>query len=242
VRFTSKEVAASGAAPAFNRDGATTYPAGRTTSSASAFHRGISADWPFLVKGPAAICEPTTAQSIGELLKPHRTMRQLEGEEGTEWPMSADAPVGPAILVNQVGKGTVLTFACSPDYATASEHHIVEARKLLRNAVRLLNPHPRIEITAPANVEAVVTDDPATRTLRMHLLGYNSPPQTVPAKDRPFVLPTPIEDAPMYRAQLDLATPPKRASTWNKSTEIKRRGSRVEATVNDVHEVIELRY
>ena len=37
-----------------------------------------------------------------------------------EWPLGATAPVGPAILVNQVGKGTVLTFACSPDFATAT--------------------------------------------------------------------------------------------------------------------------
>jgi hypothetical protein len=75
----------------------------------------------------------------------------------------------------------VLTFAGSPDFATASEHHIVEARKLLRHAVRFLNPQPRVEITAPANVEAVVTDGPANRLLRVHLLGYNSPPQTTPA-------------------------------------------------------------
>ena len=50
---------------------------------------------------------------------------------GTEWPMSADKPVGPAVLINQVGNGTVLTLAASPDFATASEHPIVEARKLL---------------------------------------------------------------------------------------------------------------
>jgi hypothetical protein len=53
------------------------------------------ADWPFLVKGPAGVFAPTRAQPFGELLKPHRTTRQLEGREGAGWPMSADAPVGP---------------------------------------------------------------------------------------------------------------------------------------------------
>jgi len=197
---------------------------------------------PFLVEGPAAVFEPTTAQPVGELLKPHRTTRQREGREGTEWPMSADAPVGPAILVNSVGRGTVLTFACSPDFATASEHHLVEARRLIRNAVRFLNPKPLLTITAPANVEAVVTDDPATRTLRVHLLGYNSPPQTTPAKDRPFVLPMPIEEATLYRVVVESSRPLKRTAAGNQSTVLKRWGSHVEATVSDIHDVLRLNY
>jgi hypothetical protein len=212
---------------------------GPTLSGSSA---GIRTNWPFLVKGPAVVYEPTTATSLGKLLKPHRTTRQREGKEGTDWPMSADVPVGPAMLLHAVGRGTVLTFAASPDFATASEHHIVEARRLIRNAVRLLNPTPRVKITAPAHVETVVTDDAANRTLRIHLLGYNSPPQTTPPKDRPFVLPMPIEDAPMFHVVIESNNPLKRAEAGNESTLLKRRGQRVEATVNDVHEVVVLRY
>jgi hypothetical protein len=199
-------------------------------------------EWPFLVMGPATIYESITATPIAELLKPHRTTRQLEGKESTEWPMSADAPVGPAILVNHFGKGTVLTFACSPDVATVSDHHIVEARKLLANAVRFLHPAPRIRISTPTTVEAVVTDDPATRTLRVHLLGYNSPPQTTPAKDRPHVLPGLIEDAPRYKATLELGHGLKRAKAFSKSTKVRRRGRLVDVEVDDVHEVVILNY
>jgi len=199
-------------------------------------------DWPFLVKGPAGVFEPTTAKPVGELLKPYRTTRQTEGREGTTWPMSADTPVGPAILLNTIGKGRVLTFTCSPDYATASEHHIVEDRKLLANAVRLLHPSPRIEIVAPVNVEAVVTDDPATRTLRVHLVAYNSPPQTTPAERRPYVLPALLEDTPMYRATIKTAEPIKRATAFNPSTRIAREKRRVQITVEDIHEVISLHY
>ena len=121
--------------------------------------------------------------------------------------MSADAPVGPAMLFNRLGRGRVLTPACSPDYATASEHHVVEARKLLLNAVRFLHPQPLVEITARASVEAVVSDDPAARTLRVHLLAYQSPAQTMPAQNRPYVLPALIEDAPLYRATIRLRRP-----------------------------------
>ena len=202
----------------------------------------IRTNWPFLVKGPAVVYEPTTATPLGQLLTPHRTTRQREGKEGTDWPMSADASVGPAMLLHTVGRGTVLTFAASPDFATASEHHIVEARRLLRNAVRLLNPTPRVRITAPAYVETVVTDDAASRTLRVHLLGYSSPPQTTPPKDRPFVLPMPIEDAPMYRVVIETSASIKQAAAWNKTTKLTQASHRVEAVVNDIHDTLVLRY
>ena len=139
--------------------------AGVATIEPQMLAEDIPTNWSFLVKGPATIYQPTTAQPFGELLKPFRTTRQSQGKEGTSCADERPPPVGPAILVNHVGQGIVLTLAGSPDFATASEHHIVEARRLLRNAVRFLDPTPRLKVTAPANVESVVTDDPATRTL-----------------------------------------------------------------------------
>lgn len=205
-------------------------------------HHGIPAKWPFLVKGLAGVFQPGSAKPVGELLQPYRTTRQLQGKEGTDWPMSADSPVGPAILVNRLGKGTVLTFACSPDCATASEHHITEARRLLVNAIRLLNPKPRVRIAAPVNVETVVTDEPSARVLRIHLLGYNSSPQTTPAKSRPYILPGLIEDAPTYRVSLEFAEAIKNASAYSKSTNLQKSAQCVLATVNDIHEVISIQY
>jgi len=203
---------------------------------------GIAANWPLLVKGPGAIFRPEGATAMGELLRPYRTTRQLQGKEGAEWPMSADSVVGPAMLVNRVGEGKVLTFACSPGYATASEHHIVEARRLLVNAIRLLCPKPRVRITAPTTVQAVVSDEPSSRTLRVHLLGYNAPPQTTPAKNRPYILPGLIEDAPMYRVVLEFADEIERASAFSDSTELRHTDHRISATISDVHEVIVVNY
>ncbi len=217
-------------------------PARSVLQENAALEEGIRPDWHFLVKGYAGIFAPTTALPVGELLKPHRTVRQLQGKEGTDWPQSADSPVGAAILLNTVGKGRVLAFTGSPDYATGSEHAISEARYLLRNAIRLLNPKPRVRITAPATVESVITDDPATRTLRIHVLGYNSPPQTIPAHDRPFVLPALMEEAPLFRVQVEVSQPFKSAVALNKKTRLTRRGSRIEALVEEVHEVLILKY
>ena len=203
---------------------------------------GLRPDWPFLVRGPATVYEPTTAQPAGDLLDSHRASLVKPENYNADWPLSARQVVGPAVLFNSVGKGTVVTFAGSPDAATASEHHIVEARRLFANAVRFLDPAPRIRITAPANVEAVVTDDPANRTLRVHLIAYNSTPQTTPVKERPYVLPGLIEDAPMFRASIEFRGGLKSAKALNRSTQLKKRAKRVEVVVEGIHEIIQCRY
>jgi len=78
--------------------------------------------------------------------------------------------------------------------------------------------------------------------LRVHLIGYHTPPQTMPLKNRPYVLPALIEEAPMYRAKIEVDRSINHADAWNRTTALKRRGQAVEITVQDVHEVIALRY
>jgi hypothetical protein len=106
----------------------------------------------------------------------------------------------------------------------------------------MLNPRPRVRVEAPANVEAVVTDDPATRTLRIHLIAYNATPQTTPVKERPYIMPGLIEDAPIFRASFEVRDGLKSAKAFNRSTQLKKRGKRVEVTVADIHDVIVCRY
>jgi hypothetical protein len=213
-----------------------------STTSYSALHAAIPADWLFLVQGPATVYESVTAKPVGELWKPYRTTRQKEGKETADWPMSAEVAVGPAMLIHLLGKGTVLTLACSPDFATASDHHIVEARRLFANAIRWLRPAPRLDITAPANVETLVTDDPATRTLRVHLLAYTALPQPTPATGRPYVLPGLMEDAPLFRATVHAHFPLKGVRAFNHSTQVTHTGDTITATINDVHDVLLLHY
>lgn len=225
-----------------SQDNWVAFPAG-ADAALNALVGDTRPGWPFLVKGPAVVYQPATATVVGDLLKPCRTFSQQQaGLKDPDWLMSAGERVGPAVLVNRLGQGTVLTFAGSPDFATASELHIVEARKLLRYAVRFLDPKPLVEIAAPATVEAVVTDDPAQRALRVHLIGYNSPPQATPSSDSPYVLPGLIEDAPIYRARITVNRPIKHAAALNRSTLLRRHGNRLDLTVEDIHEVIIVRY
>lgn len=211
-------------------------------SGSTKLSQDLESNWPFLVEGPATVYEPTTATPVGELMRPFRTTRQMQGQEWTEWPMSADSPVGPAFLVNQVGQGTVLTCAASPCSASAGEHAMVEDRILFRNAVRELSPASRVSVTAPSTVETVVTEDADAKILRVHCIAYSPTPRTTPASNRPFVLPGLIEDAPIYRITLELSERPKRVEALNPTTQIHQKARQVNATIEDIHETLIVRY
>ena len=156
--------------------------------------------------------------------------------------MSPDQPVGPAVLLNSFGKGQVLTFAASPDFATASEHPIVEARKLLRNAISMMRPEPRLRIAAPATVECVVTDDPNHRKLRVHFIAYNPTPQTTAPKNRPYAIPGLIEDVPIFRTSIQVSGHFSNVTAVNPDTKLSTEGQTVNAQIEDIHEVIVIDY
>jgi len=213
-----------------------------TDDSLAPLHRDIPLDWPFMVHGPAAVFTPTTAVPVGELMQPHRTLRQQKGSEGTDFPNSADKPVGPAFLVNTYGKGKVVYLPSSPDAAIAGEYGMVEDRRIIRNAIRFLNPEPEIEIAAPLNVEAVVTDDAGKRMIRVHLIGYLSPPASTPSKNRPYLIPSLMEEPLTYTARIRLRRPIVQARPLNPSTDLTIDGPLIEVTVRDVHEAVLISY
>ena len=68
------------------------------------------------------------------------------GEGNFSLPMSSDEVIGPAMLINNYGKGKVVYLPCSPDAALASEYRTVEPRLLLRNLIRYLRPNPEIDM------------------------------------------------------------------------------------------------
>jgi hypothetical protein len=64
----------------------------------------------------------------------------------------------------------------------------------------------------------------------------------LPVKDRPYVLPGLIEDRPMFRASLRFSDKVKGVKGLSEETRIRKRGRDVEVVVEDVHEVILVRY
>lgn len=198
----------------------------------------IPTGWPHLVYGPAVRYEPAGAIAFGQLHAPIRTQRQKEGLEGTSFPSPPAEAIGPAVLLNTLGKGHVLTFAVSPGMAAGGEYRTVEARTLLSNAVRSLLPKPAIEVGAPAYVETVVTHD-ERGTYRVHFTGFLSPPGSTDVK-RPWAIPELMVDTPLYRAEIKASGTIKSAHGVNPTTEVKINGDTASLLVNDVHEVIVL--
>ncbi|MGC9052781.1 MAG: family 10 glycosylhydrolase [Candidatus Hydrogenedens sp.] len=196
---------------------------------------------PLLIRGPAGIFETTSAKAIGKLWKPYRTQRQTEGKEGTDLPMSPETTIGPAIFINHIGKGTVMTWTCSPDYALGSEYALSECRKLMLNAVHYLNPGPEIQISAPSFVETVILRKPENDGFYVHCIAYSSPPQTIPMKNRPYILPSLIEDTPCFYLTITTVNPIQSTIANNTTTQIERiADNKIKAFVTDIHEVITL--
>jgi hypothetical protein len=197
----------------------------------------------FLVKGPAAIWKEHGAGAEGLLFKPHRTVRQREGREGTDWPMSADAAAGPALLRRSVGQGEVVLLAASPDFATASEHAVVEARRWLCEEIRAGGrSRAKLRIDAPRYVESVILDDEEHRILRIHFLSYASPPASTPATNRPYVLPPTMEEAPRSVVRIRAERPVKEARMAGREGSAERTADGWRIVLEDVHEVVELSY
>jgi hypothetical protein len=199
---------------------------------------GVPRDWPHLVYGPAVVYEAAGATAFGELRAPVRTERQRQGQEGTTFPSPSGERIGPALLLNAVGKGQVLTFAVSPGAAAGGEYRTVEARTLLSNAVKALCPNRPVEIDAPAFVETYATRD-KEGVLRVHFTSYLAPPGSTDAK-RPWAIPELMVDDPLYRAQIRTAEHYRSAVAVAKSTELEAHPRKVDVTINAVHEVVVL--
>ena len=154
--------------------------------------------------------------------------------------MSSDEAVGPAVLINDYGQGKVIYLPCSPDAALASEYRTVEPRLLLRNLIRYLQPNPEVTVEAPSYVESVVTTDPSNLVWRIHLVGYVSPPScTGPGRPHAnFILPSLIEDLPLYRVKIRFNRPVIRVQTLNRETEISRLANEIVLQVADIHETV----
>ena len=134
------------------------------------FRRDISAGWPLLTWGPAAVFEPAGAESYGEIWTPYRTPKQRRASQHPTLAMSPKERVGSAVFVNRFGKGTVVYLACAPDCSWGGEYHMPEHRTLIRNAIRYLNPDPVVDVAAPPHVEVVVRRDTRGRRLIVHLI------------------------------------------------------------------------
>ncbi|OHB75969.1 MAG: hypothetical protein A2W31_00015, partial [Planctomycetes bacterium RBG_16_64_10] len=73
-------------------------------------------------------------------------------------------------------------------------------------------------------------------------VAYNPTPQTTPPRNRPYVIPGLIEDVPIFRVAVKLAEIPRTVTAGNESTVLHWHADSIEATIEDIHEVLVLDY
>ena len=95
-----------------------------------------------------------------------------------------------------------------------------------------------ITVEAPTFVESVITRE--GNKLRVHFIARIEPSATTPIKGRPAVLPTMMEDTPLYRVRIKCEDRLKQAFAFDKVTDIQFSKHEVTALIEDVHEVLVL--
>jgi hypothetical protein len=203
--------------------------------AAPTLSKDIPSDWDMLTYAPVAAFEPTTAQAFGELRIAHRSLDNPWSRH-----MSADKAIGPAVLLNTHGKGKVIYAPCSPDAAFIGDYRMPEHRHFIRNLIRYLNPKPEVLITAPANVEVVVTQDARRKRLLIHLLCFSGPATATAAAfpQGKRVLPTLMEEPMRYEAEVKVNRPFTRVTAVGRDTRIVRKGDEVRMETSGIHEVL----
>jgi len=206
-------------------------------SDAGFLTNGVPTDWPILVHGPLAVYEPTTATGHGELLTAYRSQ-----DNQWAWHMSPEKVVGPALLVNRVGRGTVVTVPCAIDAAAVGDYRMPEHRNLIRNILRHLNPEPPVLVDAPANIEVVVTRDIARRRLLMHLLAWSGSMTFagVAFPNGKRVLPPQMEEPLPYEATITVNVGYESARALGPTTTLHVHGSAITLDTRETHEVLVL--
>jgi hypothetical protein len=213
-------------------------PAGLAKGDGAFLGHDIPEDWPLFTWGPAAVYEPAGAAAYGDLMVAYRSKQGV----AHAWMnlMSPDRAVGPGLLVNRVGKGTVVTIPLAIDAAYAGDYRMPEHRRLIRNVVRHLHPEPLVEIDAPVNVESVVTEDPSGGRLYAHLLAFNGAPTFSAAAfaEGRRVLPPVMEEPMRYQATLRMRDRIEDARATGAGTRIDRKQGVIQLTTDEIHTVV----
>ena len=214
------------------------FPSSLCDDEAASLVKDLPTDHPILTWGPIVEVETTSAQGYGEILAAHRSV------EGADNPwrhhMSAGRVVGPAITVNEYGKGKAVFVACCVDAAWGELHRMPEHRDVIRNLVRYLNPNPEVMIQAPLNVETVVTEDESPNRLLVHFIAFWAPATSATGRQGQgrMVLPPLMEETFGYTANVTVKRPYSKARGESADSTVSVTGDTVTLQTSQIHEVL----
>lgn len=201
---------------------------------------GIPAGADFLVVGPSNLVDPTTAKAVGELrLAFHdRTPETTIGHAPYNSPWKT---VGPALVFNTYGKGQCIYLALPVDAAYVSGYPLVEHRHLIANLLRALDPDPPVRISAPANVETVVTREKNSQRHIIHFVQFQGIRDAGGSRDRTFEVPL-MDESVFYQARMDFNRPVREARPAGSNSRVRATGNKVILETNGIHEAVVIDY
>lgn len=221
-----------------HRDNYLRFPSNLNSSEAASLVDGLPTDHTILTHGPIVEAETSSARGYGEVLAAHRSV------EGVDNPwrdhMSAGRVIGPAITLNEYGKGKAAFVACCVDAAWGESYRMPEHRDAIRNLVRYLNPNPEVLIEAPLNVETVLTEDRERQRLLVHFIAFWGTATSAMGKQGQgrMVLPPLMEETFGYTAEITVKRPFSKASGESAESTVSVTGNTVMLQTSQIHEVL----
>jgi len=206
------------------------------------FSTDIHPEYDVLLIGPGNLVESTGA-TLGEL-KISFFDRDAEKciSHGVHPPFRR---VGPAIVLNEYGKGKIAFVPFKLEASYASNSMVGEQRILIRNLVRELTPKPVIEVEAPLNLEAVVTRDEKGGRFLVHLIGFNATKQALTGRTsdlgnpegglRPDLM---MEEPLLYEAKIRVHQDFKEVKVWNRNTQLDIEDNVIQILCREIHETV----
>ncbi|MBV8819958.1 MAG: alpha-L-fucosidase [Acidobacteriaceae bacterium] len=200
--------------------------------------RGFRPDWDLFLYGPNNVVEVRQAATLGELKLafhdrgPHTHMGHAP--QNSPW-----KSVGPAMVRRRMGRGEVVYVPFSPEAMYMSDSPLPEHRMFVRNVLESLLPQPDVSVSAPLNIESVLTFDSSLKRFIIHLIGFIGVRDAHTTATNQSLVPL-MEEMWRYRARINLQTPPKRATVFSRESDVRLQGTTVELDGSQIHEIVVL--
>jgi hypothetical protein len=205
-----------------------------------AFARGFQPNYDIFLTGPSNVVEAQKGSSIGELKIAFHD-RDIHTHIGHAPNNSPWKIVGPAFVRNQYGRGEVGYLSFSPEAAYVGDYPLPEHRMVVQNVIQSMLASPPVSVTAPLNVESVITFDRPRNRYIVHFIGFIGVRDGQSKTSNEILVPV-MEEMWRYRAKIKLHSTVKRAFAHNPNTQVSVKGQNVSVDTQQIHEslVIEL--
>jgi len=198
--------------------------------------QGFRPDWDIFLYGPNNVVEAQDGSTYGELKLafhdrgPHTHVGHAP--QNSPW-----KTVGPALVRRRFGRGETAYLPFSAEAMYMSDSPLPEHRMFIRNVISSLLPPPIISVSAPLNIESVITFDRSRNRHIIHFIGFVGLRDAHSTSTNLSLVPL-MEEMWRYRARVRLDSPVRKALAATPNTEVRVQGTTVEIDTAQVHEAL----